>query len=86
MNVLIVYAHPDAQSLNGVLKDRAVRVLTEAGHRVEVSDLYAMNWKAVVDGEDFLERANPEQLQVAKESGKAFAEGSQIADLIAEQE
>ncbi|BAN98301.1 NAD(P)H dehydrogenase (quinone) [Plautia stali symbiont] len=42
MNVLIVYAHPEPRSLNGSLKDFAVNHLQQAGHQVQVSDLYAM--------------------------------------------
>ncbi|HJR27222.1 MAG TPA: NAD(P)H-dependent oxidoreductase, partial [Pseudomonas sp.] len=43
MNVLLVYAHPEPQSLNGSLKDFAVKRLEAAGHQVQVSDLYAMD-------------------------------------------
>jgi NAD(P)H dehydrogenase (quinone) len=86
MNVLIVYAHPDPHSLTTSLKDLAVSTLIQAGHSVQVSDLYAMNWKAPIDGDDFLERLNLDRLDIVKESGKAFAEGSQTADVIAEQE
>lgn len=86
MNVLIVYAHPEPRSLTASLKDIAVKVLTDAGHTVQLSDLYAMNWKAEIDGDDFLERLNLDRLDIVKESGKAFAEGSQTADVIAEQE
>ncbi len=39
MNVLIVYAHPESQSLNGSLKDFAVSHLQAAGHNVQISDL-----------------------------------------------
>jgi NAD(P)H dehydrogenase (quinone) len=53
MKVLIVYAHPEPQSFNGALKDEAARFLTEQGHTVRVSDLYAMNFKAVADRSDF---------------------------------
>jgi len=60
MNVLIVFAHPEPESLNGSLKDLAVDTLTEEGHQVQVSDLYAMKWKAVLDRDDFTERMNPE--------------------------
>jgi NAD(P)H dehydrogenase (quinone) len=86
MNVLIVYAHPEAKSLTASLKDLAVEVLTSAGHSVRVSDLYAMNWKAQIDGDDFLERLNQDRLDIVKESGKAFSEGTQTLDVIAEQE
>ena len=53
MKTLIVYAHPEPKSLNGSLKDLAVSTLENAGHEVRVSDLYAMNWKAVVDAADY---------------------------------
>jgi NAD(P)H dehydrogenase (quinone) len=86
MNVLIVYAHPEPQSLSASLKNLAVTVLTEVGHSVQVSDLYAMNWKPSIDAEDFLDRLNPDRLDIVKESGKAFAEGSQTSDVITEQE
>jgi NAD(P)H dehydrogenase (quinone) len=60
MNVLIVYAHPEPESLNGTLKELAVDILKEEGHQVQVSDLYAMKFKAVLDEEDFPQRLNPE--------------------------
>ncbi|MCA3790453.1 NAD(P)H-dependent oxidoreductase, partial [Burkholderia sp.] len=42
MKVLIVHAHPEPQSFCTALKTTAVDVLRDAGHEVEVSDLYAM--------------------------------------------
>ena len=86
MNVHIVYAHPEPRSLNGALKDLAVETLTGLGHAVKVSDLYAMGWKAQADGADFLDRADAERLNYARESGRAFATGTQTPDVIAEQE
>ena len=49
MNVFIVYAHPAANSLNSALKDYAVQRLQAAGHAVQVSDLYAMQWKPTLE-------------------------------------
>lgn len=46
MKVLLIYAHPEPRSLNGGLKNFAIRHLLQAGHEVQVSDLYAMRWKA----------------------------------------
>ncbi len=86
MNVLIVYAHPEPQSLNGSLKDLAVETLTALGHEVKVSDLYAMRWKAVADADDFPDRAYPDRLRYGGESKHAFLGGSQPADVAAEQE
>ncbi len=53
MNVLIVYAHPDPHSFNAALRDTGARELTLLGHTVEVSDLYAMNFKPVAGPGDF---------------------------------
>ncbi len=86
MNVFIVYAHPEPKSLNGSLKDFAVSVLTNAGHQVQVSDLYAMKWKAVADGDDFPERNTNERLDYGSASGKAFTDGTQLPDVSTEQE
>ncbi len=85
MNVFIIHAHPEPRSLNGALTALAVETLTAAGHAVEVSDLYAMGWKAVADGGDFLARHEPERLAYADESAHAFRDGTQAADVAAEQ-
>jgi NAD(P)H dehydrogenase (quinone) len=86
MKILIVYAHPEPQSLNGALKDLAVRHLTDQGHEVRVSDLYAMDWKAVADGDDFPSHDSGERLFYARASKRAFADGSQSPDIAPEQE
>ena len=48
MKVLLIYAHPEPRSLNGGLKNFAIRHLLQAGHEVQVSDLYAIDRKSVV--------------------------------------
>ncbi|MDL2079030.1 NAD(P)H-dependent oxidoreductase [Streptomyces sp. GXMU-J15] len=85
MKTLIVHAHPEPRSLNGSLKDLAVTTLRGAGHEVRVSDLYAMNWKAVVDAADYGPHASS-PLKVAADSGRAFDAGELTADVRAEQE
>ena len=85
-NVLIVHAHPEPKSLTSALKDLAVEILTAQGHAVQVSDLYAANWKAVADRADFLKPAEPERLRYAAESRHAFATGTQTPDVEAEQQ
>ena len=86
MNVLIVYAHPAPESFHRILKDRAVEVLVEEGHLVQLSDLYAINFKAASDIADFTNPVNPavcnfqvEQLHAAKNS--AFS-----SDIVREQQ
>ncbi|MBI4813646.1 MAG: NAD(P)H-dependent oxidoreductase [Methanobacterium sp.] len=76
MNVLIVYAHPESESLNGTLKELALDTLTDEGHLVQVSDLYAMNWKAVLDEEDFPERMNTELFNPIMEQLNAVNKGA----------
>ncbi|MDC3958934.1 NAD(P)H-dependent oxidoreductase [Polyangium jinanense] len=84
--VLIVVAHPDPASLNGALKEIAISELRELGHRVLLSDLYGMGWKAPFDGGDFLDRRDPTRLSLVTESGHAYASGTQTPDVMAEQE
>lgn len=52
--VLIVYAHQSAGSFNAALKSAAVEVLTAQNCKVEVSDLYALNFKAPATAEDII--------------------------------
>lgn len=86
MNVLLVYAHPEPQSLNGSLKDFAVKRLEAAGHQVQVSDLYAMNWKAALDADDSIDRPTHSRFDPSLESKNAFEQGLQKHDIVLEQE
>jgi putative NADPH-quinone reductase len=72
MKALIVYAHPEPKSFNGAMKDLAVETLRGRGDEVEVTDLYAMRFKAVVGADDFHgERVDPEFLSIAAEQTRA---------------
>ena len=48
MKVLVVFAHPEPQSLTGHFKDVTVQELKSQGHEVKITDLYAHNWKAKI--------------------------------------
>ena len=85
MNVFLIHAHPEPKSLNGALRDLAVETLTALGHAVQVSDLYAMRWKAVADAGDFLDPGDPGRLFYGRESRRAYAGGTQGGDIAAEQ-
>lgn len=85
MNVLIVYAHPSAQSFNAALKSAAVEVLTAAGHEVVVSDLVAMNFKAVTDASDFAGIDPHGHFSVPDSQRAAFDSGTTVPDIVAEQ-
>ena len=86
MNVLLVYAHPEPRSLNGSLRRFAVKRLEDAGHVVQVSDLYAMNWKASLDAHDSIDRQPDARFDPALDSKHAFENGLQSADIALEQQ
>lgn len=86
MNVFVIHAHPEPRSLNGALTRLAVDHLTALGHTVQLSDLYAMRWKAVADANDFRDRETPDRLFYGRESKHAYFGGTQSADVAAEQQ
>ena len=49
MKVLRVFAHPEQSSLKGSPLNEGLRILDDLGREWQLSDLYAMKWKAVVD-------------------------------------
>src|SRR5437763_2170041 len=83
--ILIVTAHPEPRSLNAALADFAAEELRTAGHEVQVSDLYAMKWKAAVDADDFPDHAVDRRLDVLAVSGQATLAGRLSPDIAAEQ-
>jgi NAD(P)H dehydrogenase (quinone) len=86
MNVLIVYAHPEPKSLNAALRDFTIGRLRRVGHHVELSDLYALRWKAALDAADFPAHPPGEPLRIAAASRHAYTTGTQTADVVAEQQ
>ena len=84
MKFLIILAHPERNSLNGALVNVAAEALEAAGHSVEVSDLYAQKWKAVIDHDDY-EHAKEERLFVLKASREQFDNDRVPEDILAEQ-
>jgi NAD(P)H dehydrogenase (quinone) len=86
MKVLLVFAHPEARSLNGALRDVAVQELKAQGHEVRVTDLYADGWKSQVDRADFPLLAPDARFKPAAASSEAFAAAGLTADVRAEQE
>ena len=84
-NILIVTCHPEAQSLNHALTGHARTTLAALGHRVVESDLYAMRWKAVVDGLDFPAEPHGARLQPGAASRRATDTGRLTPDVAAEQ-
>jgi NAD(P)H dehydrogenase (quinone) len=48
MRVLVVYAHPNPASYGAAVRDSVVASLTEAGHQVDLCDLYAENFDPIL--------------------------------------
>lgn len=86
MNVLIVYAHQEPKSFNGALKDIAVETFKSLGHTVKISDLYAMNFKAVSDHHDFIELENEDYFKYQTEQIHASKHDKFTSDIVAELE
>ncbi|WP_129139340.1 NAD(P)H-dependent oxidoreductase [Modicisalibacter coralii] len=58
MQVLIVHCHPEPHSFNAALTDVAIETLERAGHRIEVSDLYAQHFDPVERATHYPARAD----------------------------
>ena len=84
MKVLLVFAHPEPRSLNGALRDVAIKELAARGHEVRVSDLYADGWKSEVDRADFPAMAPDGRFMPVAASKDAFAAGALTDDVKAE--
>jgi NAD(P)H dehydrogenase (quinone) len=85
MNVLIVHAHPEPTSFNHALTAAATAALTEAGHRVTVSDLYAEGFNPVGGRHDFTTEADPARFHYQAEQDHAARTGGFAPDLVREQ-
>ncbi|MEC3978107.1 NAD(P)H-dependent oxidoreductase [Amycolatopsis sp. H20-H5] len=83
MKALWIFAHPEQRSLSGALRDEGLRTLRGQGHEVRESDLYAMDWKPVVDSADFGAAANG-RLFVGPTSKDAYRDGELSEDIVAE--
>ncbi|KWR89132.1 NAD(P)H-dependent oxidoreductase [Cupriavidus sp. IDO] len=86
MHVLIVFAHNEPQSFNAAMKTTAVEEFEAQGHQVKVSDLYAMQWKAVADHDDFGSRANADYLVYALEQRHGYEKKTLAPDILGELE
>jgi NAD(P)H dehydrogenase (quinone) len=85
MKILLVHAHPEARSLNGSLKQFMRERLVQAGHEVQVSDLYAMQWKATLAADDFAHLEPGAPFDPIADSLRAFEAGNQREEVAAEQ-
>ncbi len=59
MRVLYLYAHPLPESFHAAIRDAAMRGLAEAGHWVDLCDLYAENFNPVLSAAERRGYHNP---------------------------
>lgn len=85
MKILIIYAHPEPQSMNGAMFNSAIDTLTKAGHEVQISDLYAMQFNPVSDRSNFTTVNDPAFFKQQQE--EAYANQTQgFADFIEQEQ
>ncbi len=83
MKILYVYAHPNPDSFNGMLKIEAEKILQTNHTELITSDLYANHFKAVADWNDFVgDRTTQAQYFLAQQS--ALQQGILAPDITAE--
>jgi NAD(P)H dehydrogenase (quinone) len=86
MHVLLVYVHPEPTSFTAALKNTALEALRDAGHTVEVSDLYGEGFNPVAGCHDFLTSADPVRFHYQTEQGHAHNTGTFAPDIVREQQ
>jgi NAD(P)H dehydrogenase (quinone) len=86
MNILIVYAHPAPDSFDCRMKDKAIEVLVGDGHQVQLSDLYAMGFKAESDAGDFTDPIEPAVCNFQSEQIHAAKNHTFSPDILQEQQ
>lgn len=86
MNVLIVLAHPEPQSMNATMFTTAIETLRAAGHEVKTSNLYTMRFNPVSDQSNFTRLQNATFYKQQLEEIHATETGSFAADIENEQQ
>jgi NAD(P)H dehydrogenase (quinone) len=86
MNVFIVHAHHEPKSFNGTLTRLAEQVLTENGHSVKISALYAMKFNPISDRSNFVSQKDSDYLKQQVEEMHATETDGFAPDIKAEME
>jgi putative NADPH-quinone reductase len=81
LNVLIVHAHHEPQSFCSALFRHSAETLTDAGHHVVTSDLYAQGFDPVSDRRNFTSTFDANYFKQGKEERHATAVGGFAPDL-----
>jgi NAD(P)H dehydrogenase (quinone) len=77
---------PSRHRFTGALKDVAAEALRDAGHTVEISDLYAEGFNPVAGRHDFLQEADPQRFHYQTEQDHAHKTGTFAPDVAREQQ
>jgi len=85
MHILLVYVHPEPTSFTAALKNTAIEALRDAGHTVEVSDLYGEGFNPVAGRDDFLSSADSARFHYQTEQSHAHKSGTFAPDIVREQ-
>jgi NAD(P)H dehydrogenase (quinone) len=86
MNVFIVFAHPEPKSFDGVMRDYALKVLTDLGHSVQISDLYDMRFRPQITVDDFTDPLDDTFFDLHNEQAHASRFGTFAPEILAEQQ
>lgn len=81
MNVLLVLAHPERASFNGGLVDVAAQTLSEAGHRVEIDDLYGESFDPVERPACYQDRVDDTYFAPLTEQRAHYTQGQLPSDV-----
>ncbi len=84
MKVLIVLAHPEPHSFNAAMAHAARESLTKAGHEVDVTDLYAMDFDPRSSRASFLGASDPAFFKPQAEEAHASETGGFAPEIEAE--
>ncbi|XP_072254325.1 NAD(P)H dehydrogenase [quinone] 1-like [Pyxicephalus adspersus] len=83
---LIVLAHQERTSFNFAMKEAAACALKRKGWKVLESDLYAMNFNAVLSRDDITGKPkDPKNFKYGAETLQAWKEGRLSKDIVEEQ-
>jgi NAD(P)H dehydrogenase (quinone) len=83
MNVYVVYAHPSKWSFTWEVLQAFTRGLRDAGHTVEVGDLYAMDFQTDMDLEQYERETGPDPDAPVPEDVRREQEKIAQADAVA---
>ncbi len=81
MNVLFILAHPEPTSFNAQLVDMGRRFFQDAGHAVEVVDLYGIGFDPVERSGHYIERVDQRIFAPLAEQRHAWKSNSVSADV-----